>query len=134
MRSFGCDPKIKEELKAHSFLCSGNVQIVHLILPNFCPATFSSAADSAIVLQQLNVKMIFLAKNALKKKRIGTAIRPKINYVHEFSTALWSTHPMVSHGDALLQFNLCDRSILQQAQCSRRDSGVFGFKQHKENL
>lgn len=67
--SFGCDPKIKEELKAHSFLCSGNVQIVHLILPNFCPATFSSAANSAIVLQQLNVKMIFLAKNALKKKK-----------------------------------------------------------------
>lgn len=74
------------------------------------------------------------SKECFKKKKIGTAIPPKINYVHEFSTALWSTHPMVSHGDALLQFNLCDRSILQQAQCSRRDSGVFGFKQHKENL
>lgn len=38
--------------------------------PNFqlFPANFGSASNSAIVLQQLNVKMIFLAKNAVKKK------------------------------------------------------------------
>lgn len=67
-----CDPKMQQELKACSSLCSGSAQIVQdevLIFPNFPPATanFSSAAVSGVVLQQLEVKMIFLAKNSFKK-------------------------------------------------------------------
>lgn len=111
----GCDPKMQEELKHHFSLCSGNIQIVQvLIFPNFLSPTpnFCSAANSAIVLQQLNVKMVFLAKNAKKKNQAQPSLQ-KINYVHKFSSALWSTQPMVSHGDAPLQFNLCGRSILQ---------------------
>lgn len=55
------------------------------------------------------------SKECFKKKKKNQA-QPslqKINYVHKFSSALWSTQPMVSHGDAPLQFNLCGRSILQ---------------------
>lgn len=133
--SFGCDPKMQEELKTRS-LCSGNVKIVQeevLILPNFHPATanFSSAANSATVLQQLNVKMIFLVMNALKKNQKTEQAQPSLPKSIMFTNL---AQPMVSHGDAPLQFNLCGRSILQQAQCSRRDSGVFAFKQHQVNL
>lgn len=135
----GCDPKMQEELKPHFSLCPGNIQIVQvLIFPNFLSPTpnFCSAANSPIALQQLNVKMVFLAKNALKRKK-------KIRHSHPSKKSIMFTnlaqhcgpHSQWSHMGMLL-YNLIyvAEASCKQGQCSRRHSGVFGFKQHKENL